>query len=126
MLGWCRGSYDKAKSVEDSLSKDLVRLTTVWKNKEEALKKEEASLKAAHKATATGAAAVDSQREAIAAVEAELAAANESLNAKVRHKPSWSSPPSLCEPSRSPADLDFSSNKYSGRRAGSANATLVC
>jgi structural maintenance of chromosome 2 len=68
-------AYEKSKSIEEALSKDLVRLTTVWKNKEDAVKKEEKSLAAAQEAREQGAAAVDAKKTAVAETEADLAAA---------------------------------------------------
>jgi hypothetical protein len=76
-------AFDKAKSKEDGLSKELVRLTTVWKNKEEATARDEASLKAAQLSNEQGAKAVAAKEKSIEAMSAEHQKAVDVVQTKV-------------------------------------------
>lgn len=68
-------ALDKAKSKEDSLSKELIKVNTHWKNKEATLDKEEKGLEAMQQQVGDAQGAVGEKMKELKAADAAVAAA---------------------------------------------------
>jgi structural maintenance of chromosome 2 len=75
-------AYNKAKDIEDSISKELVKLTAVWQNKGDAVKTEQKSLAAAKAAIGKGQKALEAKQGENVKVEAEFGEATANVQAK--------------------------------------------
>ncbi len=75
-------ALEKAKAKEESLSKELVKVNTHWKNKKATLDKEEKGLEAMQQQVGEAEGAVGAKQEELAACEGALKAAQATLQEK--------------------------------------------